>query len=291
MKKVNIGGVPEHFNLAWYLTLKDGEYKAEDINLRWHDYYGGTGAMCKALRSGEIDMAVILTEGVIKDIIDGNPSKIVQTFVETPLNWGIHVAADSPFKTIDDIKGTRAAISRYGSGSHLMAYINAKNNGWDLEKDLNFEVIKNLDGAIEGLTEGKADYFMWEKFTTKPIVDDGVFRRIGNCPSPWPCFVIAVREDFIENNATELKTILNIINQTTAEFKSIPSIDKTIANRYEQELEDVQEWLSLTEWSQSVIDKKTIQNVQNQLFDLNIIPRTVDYKELIYEIEQLNTNN
>lgn len=285
MKKVNIGGVPEHFNLAWYLTLKDGEYKAEDINLRWHDYYGGTGAMCKALRSGEIDMAVILTEGVIKDIIDGNPSKIVQTFVETPLNWGIHVAADSPFKTIDDIKGTRAAISRYGSGSHLMAYINAKNNGWDLEKDLNFEVIKNLDGAIEGLTEGKADYFMWEKFTTKPIVDDGVFRRIGNCPSPWPCFVIAVREDFIENNATELKTILNIINQTTAEFKSIPSIDKTIANRYEQELEDVQEWLSLTEWSQSVIDKKTIQNVQNQLFDLNIIPRTVDYKELIYEIE------
>ena len=287
MKKVNIGGVPEHFNLAWYLTLKDGEYKAEDINLRWHDYYGGTGAMCKALRSGEIDMAVILTEGVIKDIIDGNPSKIVQTFVETPLNWGIHVAADSPFKTIDDIKGTRAAISRYGSGSHLMAYINAKNNGWDLEKDLNFEVIKNLDGAIEGLTEGKADYFMWEKFTTKPLVDDGVFRRIGN----WPCFVIAVREDFIENNATELKTILNIINQTTAEFKSIPSIDKTIANRYEQELEDVQEWLSLTEWSQSVIDKKTIQNVQNQLFDLNIIPRTVDYKELIYEIEQLNTNN
>ena len=25
MKKVNIGGVPEHFNLAWYLTLKNGE--------------------------------------------------------------------------------------------------------------------------------------------------------------------------------------------------------------------------------------------------------------------------
>jgi len=27
MKKVNIGGVPEHFNLAWYLTLRNGEYK------------------------------------------------------------------------------------------------------------------------------------------------------------------------------------------------------------------------------------------------------------------------
>lgn len=284
MKKVNIGGVPEHFNLAWYLTLKNGEYKAQDINLRWHDYYGGTGAMSKALRSGDIDIAVILTEGIIKDIIDGNPSSIVQTFVKTPLIWGIHVADKSSFKTIDDIRGTRAAISRYGSGSHLMAYINAQNNNWNLDTDLNFEVIKNLNGAVEGLTNGDADYFMWEKFTTKPIVDDGIFRRIGECPTPWPCFVIAVRNEFIENNEEELKTILDIINTTTSDFKSIPSIDRTIANRYDQEIEDVQEWLSLTEWSQELIDKKTINNVQEQLFNLDIIPKKVDYTDLVYKI-------
>ncbi len=284
MKKVNIGGVPEHFNLAWYLTLKNGEYKAEGINLRWHDYYGGTGAMCKALRSGDIDIAVILTEGIIKDIIDGNPSSIVQTFVETPLIWGIHVAENSKFQTIEDIKGTRAAISRYGSGSHLMAYINAKNNNWNLDTDLNFEVIKNLNGAVEGLTNGDADYFMWEKFTTKPLVDDGTFRRVGVCPSPWPCFVIAVRDEYIKNNEDDLKTILDIINTTTSDFKSIPSIDRTISNRYDQEIEDVQEWLSLTEWSQDVMDKKTINNVQEQLFNLDIIPKKVDYSELVHKI-------
>ena len=133
MKKVNIGGVPEHFNLPWTLTIKNGEYKKNDIDLQWHDYSGGTGAMCKALRDKEIDIAVILTEGIIKDIIDGNPSKIVQTFIQTPLIWGIHVAADSPYKAIEDLKGTKAAISRYGSGSHLMAYINAENNKWNLK--------------------------------------------------------------------------------------------------------------------------------------------------------------
>ena len=193
MKKVNIGGVPEHFNLAWYLTLKKGEYKEESINLRWQDYPGGTGDMCKGLRKGDIDIAVILTEGIIKDIIAGNRSKIVQTFVQTPLIWGIHVAHNTSYKTLDDLKGTKAAISRYGSGSQLMAYINAENNKWDLEKDLNFEVIKDLKGAIKNLSKGDADYFLWEKFTTKPLVDAGVFRRIGDCPSPWPCFVIAVR--------------------------------------------------------------------------------------------------
>lgn len=284
MKKVNIGGVPEHFNLAWYLTLNNGEFKKKNINLRWHDYFGGTGAMCKALRNKDIDIAVILTEGIVKDIIDGNSSKIVQTFVKTPLIWGVHVANNSPYKTLEDIRGKKAAISRYGSGSHLMAYINAQNNNWDLDKDLNFEIVKNLDGAVEGLTSKKADYFLWEKFTTKPLVDSKTFRRIDNCPSPWPCFVIAVREDFIDSNSKELQTILNIINNTTAEFKDIPSIDKTIANRYKQKINDVQEWLSLTAWSQELIDEKTLNNVQEKLFALNIIPKTVDYKKLTHKL-------
>ena len=285
MKIINIGGVPEHFNLAWYLTLKNGEYKDKGINLRWKDYFGGTGAMNKGLREGEIDMAVILTEGIIKDIIDGNPSKIVQTFVQSPLIWGIHVAHDSNFFKIEDLKGTKAAISRYGSGSHLMAYINAENNDWDLEKDLDFQVIKNLDGAVEGLSNGIADYFMWEKFTTKPIVDEGVFRRIADCPTPWPCFVIAVNSDFLKSNEDDVKTILNIINNTTKEFKHIPSIDVTIANRYDQKLEDVQEWLSLTEWSQDLINEKTIMTVQDKLLDLDIIPKAIKYTDLIHDLK------
>ncbi|MBT8265078.1 MAG: ABC transporter substrate-binding protein [Bacteroidia bacterium] len=282
MKTVNIGGVPEHFNLAWYLTLKDGAYKKEGINLRWKDYFGGTGQMNKALRNKEIDLAVILTEGVIKDIIDGNPSKIVQTFVKSPLVWGIHVAEDSKYKNVDDLKGKKAAISRFGSGSHLMAYVNAQNNNWDLETDLKFEVIRNLEGAVEGLTNQVADYFMWEKFTTKPLVDSGVFRRIDECPTPWPCFVIAAHSEFIKSNPETLQTILEIINNTTLDFKSIPCIDSTIANRYDQKLEDVQEWLSLTEWSQDQVSEDVINKVQDQLLALNIIPEKWQYKDLIY---------
>ena len=284
MKTVKIGGVPEHFNLAWYLTLKDGAYKKEGINLRWEDYHGGTGEMCKALREKDIDLAVVLTEGIIKDIIEGNPSKIVQEFVKSPLIWGIHVANLSRYETLDDIRGKKAAISRYGSGSHLMAYINAQANNWNLENDLNFEIVKNLNGAVEALTNEKADYFLWEKFTTKPLVDDHVFRRIGNCPSPWPCFVIAARDEFIENNENELSTILDIINVATNEFKQVPSIDTTIANRYGQNLEDVQEWLSLTEWSQNNIDRDIVNEVQDQLLALNIIPEKWKYKQLVASV-------
>ncbi|MBA6154162.1 substrate-binding domain-containing protein [Gelidibacter maritimus] len=284
MTTVKIGGVPEHFNLAWYLTLKDGEYKQENINLRWEDYPGGTGAMSEALRTGEIDMAVILTEGIIKDIAEGNPSKVVQIFVETPLIWGVHVAAGSEFKSIEDLKGKRCAISRFGSGSHLMAYINAENHGWDLDTDLNFEVIQDLEGAVKALSNGDADYFMWEKFMTKPIVDSGVFRRIDNCPTPWPCFVIAVRDEFLKANENVVKIVLEIINNTTIDFKEIPSIDRMIANRYELQLEDVQEWLSLTEWSQSHLKAATVKEVQEKLMKLDILTEQKPYSEIVKNI-------
>jgi TRAP-type uncharacterized transport system substrate-binding protein len=39
---------------------------------------------------------------------------------------GIHVAANSN-KTVSDLEDTKVAISRQGSGSQLMAYVNAHN--------------------------------------------------------------------------------------------------------------------------------------------------------------------
>lgn len=281
MTNLKVGGVPEHFNYPWYLTLKNKEYTKENINLRWQDFPGGTGAMCKALRAGEVDIAIVLTEGIIKDIAAGNPSKIVQTFVETPLIWGIHVAKDSKFKKIEDLEHATIAISRYGSGSHLMAIVNAFNQGWDVDK-LKFKVIGNLQGGIDALTNGEADYFMWEHFTTKPLVDNGTFRRVDNCPTPWPCFVVAVRNEVLENNANEVKKVLDIINAQTANFKEIEDIDKILAKRYEQKLEDIQKWLKITEWNDGKpITKNLITRIQNKMVSFNVIEEKKNSTEFV----------
>ena len=281
MLNLKVGGVPEHFNYPWYITLKNKEYTQNGINLRWQDFPGGTGAMCKSLREGEIDIAIVLTEGIIKDIIDGNPSKIIQTFVKSPLIWGIHVGAKSKFKTIDDLENATVAISRYGSGSHLMAIVNAYNNGWDIDK-LKFKVVKNLQGGIDALTNGEADYFMWEHFTTKPLVDNGTFRRLGDCPTPWPCFVVAIRDEVLEKNPEEIKTVLNIINNCTKNFKKIVDIDKTLSVRYEQQLEDIQEWLSITEWNDGKpITKNLLTRIQNKMVGFNVISEKINSDRLI----------
>ncbi len=283
MDIIRIGGVPEHFNLPWHLTIEEGIYERNNIQLEWIDFPGGTGAMCEALRNKEIDMAIILTEGIIKDIIAGNPSRIIQTYIQSPLIWGIHVGYNSNYNLIDDLQHKSAAISRYGSGSHLMAYVNAQNNGWDTSA-LRFDVIKNLDGAVEALSTNNSDYFMWEHFTTKPLVDNKTFRRIADCPTPWPCFVIAAREEIINTKKKQITKVLEIINTTTTDFKHIPSIDKTLSHRYDQKLDDIKEWLSLTEWSQSLIKNDTLMEVQEQLLKLNIIDHMVAPEKLVSKL-------
>ena len=277
MKTIKIVGVPEHFNLPWQMCIENGEFEDAGINLEWTDIPEGTGKMCQMLRDGETDIAVILTEGIVKDIVAGNPSSIVQVYVKSPLIWGIHVAAHSDYKTLSDLKDTKAAISRFGSGSHLMSFVNAQNQGWNTN-DLQFEIVNTIDGAVEALTNGNADYFMWERFMTKPLVDNGTFRRVADCPTPWPCFVIAVRNEVLENQQHVISQILDIINATTEEFKLIPSIDRTLASKYNQKLEDIQEWLSLTQWSQKQIDKATLEKVQSQLFSLNIIEKKLPFE-------------
>jgi len=280
LKTVKIVGVPEHFNFPWLMAIEEGAFKTRGINLVWTDVPEGTGKMCTMLEEGQADLAIILTEGIVKSIIEGNPVKIIQEYIATPLQWGIHVAADSEFQNMADLQNATVAISRFGSGSHLMSFVNARNQGWETSS-LKFEIIHTLDGAIEALKSGTADYFMWEHFTTKPIVDAGIFRRLEDCPTPWPCFVIAATESFLLKNKEVLRHILEVINLYTTEFKLIPSIDRTLSNKYGQQLEDVHEWLSLTQWSQSHLSAKAIENVQDYLYKLDLISHKLETDKLI----------
>ncbi|MDR9456288.1 MAG: substrate-binding domain-containing protein [Salegentibacter sp.] len=281
MKTIKVGGVPEHFNFPWHKCIEEGKFQKKGINVIWKDFPGGTGAMNKALRSGEIDAAVILTEGIIKDIIGGNQSRILQSYIGSPLIWGIHVAAGSKYNSVEELKGTKAAISRYGSGSHLMAYVNAERHYWDIRKDLNFEVVNDLDGAVEALKTDKAQYFMWEHFTTKPLVDNRTFRLVADCPTPWPCFMIVARDQAIKYNAEILKTMLQVLNEETSNFKDIPDLANILADNYRQKPEDIGKWLEITSWSQEQISEKEVEAVQDKLLELDLTPKKLKYSQLV----------
>ncbi len=244
---MRIGGVPEHFNLPWRLALNEGHFEGAGTSVRYIDYPGGTGAMTSALRRGELDAAIVLTEGAVLDILKGSNNCLVKFFVQSPLTWGIHVSADSDITDTSQIAGRTTAISRYGSGSHLIAIVDALERGFRVD-DMRFELVDSLAGARDALRAGSADIFLWEKHMTKPLVDSGEFRRIGERVVPWPAFVVSVNREFLDDHRDALKEVLLRVERRAAELAADSGADRLIAETYRLRPEDAADWLETVRW-------------------------------------------
>ncbi len=269
--KLKVGGVPEHFNLPWHLAIENDIFSKSNIELEWIDFKGGTGAMTKALREESIDLAVLLTEGIVADIIKGNPSRIVSGYVNTPLIWGIHTGTNNPITYYGDIFTKKYAISRPGSGSHLMAKVDAFHKEKPLE-DSQFEVINNLDTALESLEKKETDVFYWEKYTTKPYVDQGRVKRVGEYITPWPCFMIAATDSILERAPLQIEMLLNTIQFVSGQFMRSLDAVQQVSERYKIDLEDAEQWFHSTEWTTTKeVSRKMLKNVIYTLHQSGII--------------------
>lgn len=288
MTTINIMGVPEHFNFPWIEVIKEQPFAHKGIELVWKDESKGSGAMNKAIREGDADIAIILTESFIKDKIEGNPGKMIGWHVKSPLIWGIHVSAKTKEDTVEEVENSPFLISRYGSGSHLMAYVLAEREGWKKEV-LTFEVVGNMDGAKKVfLEEDKPKIFLWEKFTTKPLVDEGIFKRIGEIPTPWPCFVIVASENILAENRETVKELQQLVYEKSMNLITDNQTSERIAEKYGIQLDDIKEWMKQTTWAHNnIMETLDLENTMNTLKELNLIkngikPALLVDEELVY---------
>ena len=242
---MKIAGVPEPFNLPLRLAIEDGVF--DDDPVEYIDYPGGTGAMTAALAAGEIDAAILLTEGGVYDIARGSDNRLVKVFVESPLVWGIHVAAGSQLESPADVEGTRVAISRCGSGSHLIAIVDAIERGFETSA-MSFVVVDNIDGARKALAAGDADIFLWEKHMTQPLVDNGEFRRTGERVVPWPAFSVSVRKGYAESHGATLRRVFEETWRYTRQLLDRADRVPLVSSRYGVSETDADRWLSTVRW-------------------------------------------
>ncbi len=282
MIRLRIGGVPEHYNLPWHMARKSGVLQAHGIKPEWTDFYEGTGGMIQAIKNDELDVAILLTEGAISGISRSANYKIVSFYTDSPIIWGIHVPAESDITDVNEIYHHRYAISRYGSGSHLMPYVHARQKDWPVHK-LQFRVINNLDGARMAFRQDKADVFFWEKFTTKPYVDNGEFRRIGECPTPWSCFVVVASQQTLALHADKVKTLLEETFQQAQNLFHDPNRVETIAQQFDLLPEDVEAWLSYTKWGKNIeLKKDVLAETTETLKDLGLVHQKFNFKDTFH---------
>jgi len=266
--------VPEHFNLPWHLAIEAHAFDELDVDVEFIEYPGGTGAMTKALSDGQLEVALLLFEGAVTNILRGHANKLVKVFVDSPLIWGIHVAASSKIQAVEEIRDKVYAISRAGSGSHLIAIVDAAERGW-ATNNMKFSRVGNLAGAREKLANGKVDVFLWEKFMTQPLVDCGEFRRIGERVVPWAAFVVSVREDILSEHAVAVRKMLEVVSTVCQELKNDPNAVQLIAERFQLKRDNTQQWFDLVEWSDGDFERPddTVRRIIGYLEQVKVIEK------------------
>ncbi len=223
------------------------------------------------LRDGELDMAVLVTEGAVRDILNGGPHRIVSTFVESPLPWGVHVPARSDLREPAQLKGVPFAISRLGSGSHIMAMLYAERLGWRPGPE-DLEVVHNMEGAARRMAEGGPVIFLWETYVTSRYVEAGVMRRVDEVRGDWPGFVIVAREAFACTHQAAMRDALAVLDHAVRGLDlSAHTVELVMQNAGFRE-DMAREWLGHVRWRVGRPEERSLDHLVDTLRELHLVP-------------------
>ena len=268
-QSLRVGGVPEHFNLPWQLAAERDVFSNYDIDLSWTMYAGGTGAMTQAISNGTLDIAVLLTEGFIAAASDGLEACVAKVYIDTPLVWGIYTGAQSSLQSVDTFQQKQIAISRFGSGSHLMSMIHASERNEEIVDD-QFQIVNSLHGGVNALVDSRADLFYWEKFMTRPHVQRGEVKSVGEFSAPWSSFLIIAGNKVMREKEQAVKRLLEIMNGECITFKQDVHSAIHLSKRFDMTLPEAHNWLQHTQWNYNFeVSRTSLENDKSALVSVN----------------------
>ncbi|KAL2825956.1 hypothetical protein BDW59DRAFT_161335 [Aspergillus cavernicola] len=327
---LRIGYVPEHYltPLHLSLTLQNTTTKTKlPYTLSLTPFPSGTGHMITSLRSGEIDVAIGLTEGWVAGLTGKqapNPSpegtgggyKVVGQWVETPLRWAVVTGRErGDLRNVGDLgrqgtdgkkegKGGRVGVSRLGSGSHIMSFVLAQEQGW--RSDSFTPVILGpfgalRDGVTGASTENKtptAEFFMWEHFTTKPFFHptpshpNVPLKKIGEIFTPWPSWMIVASTSVFPNPETDerLALLFEVLDEGIKAFRA--DTHRVVGLLGTGELgctygeEDAREWLKDVRFCEGTrgVDGGVVGGVVDVLKVAGVIDGGLDREEAVRRV-------
>jgi len=270
MAPLRVGYVPEHFSTPLYFAQKYFGLEAELL-----PFPSGTGHMITSLRSGEIDIGIGLTEGWVaglgKDDLEGDGGyKIVGTYVETPLCWAISSGSKRSINSVEDLKNGKIGVSRIGSGSYVMGFVLADQQGWlsaSSSSEPPFKVVplQTFEKLRNAVNDSTADFFMWEHFTSKRYYDNGEIKRVGEIYTPWSSWKI-VASTSLKQDDERIEGLFKKLDEGVKYFEeNQDEAVKYISSKLDYSEEDAKEWLTTVRFS-----------AKTKGVDVGVIQKTVD---------------
>jgi len=192
--------------LPLYLAVEDGLFADEGVEVELVTFRGGSD-LVRAIVAGSVDMGVTSLAGVTVGISAGQSLKAFWAGYNIP---AFHWYAVPELKTLDDAKGKRFGITRYGSSTDFLTRYILARSGLDPDQDV--QIIQGGDSAsrLAAMQAGQLDVNIFNPPETF-IAEDRGFRHLlsqRSLAEDYPFHVFFSTEEFIADHPKTLTALL-----------------------------------------------------------------------------------
>jgi ABC-type nitrate/sulfonate/bicarbonate transport system substrate-binding protein len=193
-------------------------------------YISGSSVITASLLSGEI--AVLLAQATAPMVIQARGGD-ASIFGATENVLPYYIFLGPGLKTLKDIEGKKASISRVGSGSHTSLLALFKETGVDAKK-VTFVASGDMSNRLAAFSTGAVDLVGLPPPYHLRLQDRGYKINVNLLDDrvPWAQVVLAARQSWLENNLNTAKSVLKAVAEGNYYSLAHPDEAKGIWKRY-----------------------------------------------------------
>jgi len=281
---VNIGYLPSDHHAALLIAEAEKKYESKGIKVNLVKFDNG-GNLMTAMANGEVDVGYVGITPALSSISKGVPVKIVSSVQDE--GSGIVVPKDSGISTVSNLKNKTVATPDPSSIQYMLLLYAIKKVGLD-KNDLTITSLKSPQ-LVDAIKTKKLDGIVaFEPFVTQAVLKaNGTEIASSHDILPGhPCCVIVAREDFIKNHDNELKTILDIHNETTDYILKNPeeAATKLPSDLFDVNIEKIA--MKNIKFTSGLSNdyKDKVKNFMNIEVDLGLIDNALDLNKIFQNI-------
>jgi ABC-type nitrate/sulfonate/bicarbonate transport system substrate-binding protein len=150
---------------------------------------------------------------------------------------------------VASLNGGKIGVSRIGSGSYVMGFVLADQQGWlssaNPKPFSDTVVLNTFQHLRDAVNSGTADFFMWEHFTSKKFYDAGEIRRVGEIYTPWSSWKIVASTELTQGGLdARVKDLFGKLDKGIAHFnENQEEAVKYISTNLDYTEPDARDWL------------------------------------------------
>lgn len=149
-------------------------------------------------------------------------------------------------------------------------------------------VLNTFENLRNAVNSGKADFFMWEYFTSKRYYDSGEIRKVGEIYTPWSSWKIVASTSLIQGDSLDQRVddLMEKLNLGIKHFnENQDEAVKYISTELDYTEEDAREWLQTVRFPERTqgVDPKVVASTSDTLCTAGVLvmSKAVDSNAMI----------